>query len=116
DILETPVSPTGAPVFWSEPNKPFDKAFLNQTIVEEALAAVEAKAPLNLYYDVKNTDRSIGARLSGEIAKRYGNAGVAGSPICLNLNGTAGQSLGVWNAGGVNIKLTGDANDYVGKG
>ena len=60
--------------------------------------------------------RSIGARLSGEIAKRYGNAGMVETPIRLNLKGVAGQSLGVWNAGGLDIYLEGDANDYVGKG
>merc|ERR1711991_741253 len=58
----------------------------------------------------------IGASLSGEIAKRYGNHGFSKTPVKLYLNGTAGQSLGVWNAGGVEIYLTGDANDYVGKG
>jgi glutamate synthase (NADPH/NADH) large chain len=60
--------------------------------------------------------RSIGARISGEIAKRYGHAGLAHAPITLNLTGTAGQSFGVWNAAGLNINLVGDANDYVGKG
>ena len=69
-----------------------------------------------LTYEVGNCDRSIGARLSGEIAKRYGNTGMAESPIRLNLKGVAGQSLGVWNAGGLEIYLEGDANDYVGKG
>ncbi|MBW3697109.1 glutamate synthase large subunit [Vibrio sp. T187] len=115
-ILETPVSPAGHPVYWTEPNAPFDKAELNQKILDDALSAIESKQAANLYYDVINTDRSIGARISGEIAKRYGNQGMAGSPIKLNLNGTAGQSFGVWNAGGVELYLTGDANDYVGKG
>jgi glutamate synthase (NADPH/NADH) large chain len=116
DILEQPISPQGHPSFWSEPNTPFDKAQLNQTIIEDALAAVEAKQSLSLYYNVKNTDRSIGARLSGEIAQRYGNQGIVTSPIKIYLDGTAGQSFGVWNAGGVELYLTGDANDYVGKG
>jgi glutamate synthase (NADPH/NADH) large chain len=67
-------------------------------------------------YDIKNFNRSIGANLSGEIAKLYGNYGLKKNPITLQLKGTAGQSLGVWNADGLNISLTGDANDYVGKG
>ncbi|MDH5571823.1 MAG: glutamate synthase large subunit, partial [Gammaproteobacteria bacterium] len=54
--------------------------------------------------------------LSGEIAVRYGNYGMEETPITLRLNGTAGQSFGVWNAGGLHMYLTGDANDYVGKG
>ncbi|MDW6093723.1 glutamate synthase large subunit [Vibrio rhizosphaerae] len=115
-ILEAPVSPAGHALFCTEPNKPFDKAHLNQKIVEDALAAVESQQPLNLYYDIINTDRSVGARLSGEIAKRHGNQGLAASPIRLHFEGTAGQSFGVWNAGGLELYLTGDANDYVGKG
>ncbi|MDP2573875.1 glutamate synthase large subunit [Vibrio penaeicida] len=115
-ILEKPISPQGHPVSWTEPNTPFDNAALNQKIISDAMAAVEAKQSANFYYDVINTDRSVGARLSGEIAKRYGNQGMATQPIKLFLNGTAGQSFGVWNAGGVELYLTGDANDYVGKG
>lgn len=61
DILEAPVSPMGHQLFWSEPNKPFDGAELNQHIVTDALQAVIDRTSLNLYYDVKNTDRSIGA-------------------------------------------------------
>ncbi|MBL4743482.1 MAG: glutamate synthase large subunit, partial [Cycloclasticus sp.] len=67
-------------------------------------------------YAVSNCDRSIGARLSGEIARRHGNQGMASAPIELRLSGVAGQSLGAWNAGGLDIYLDGDANDYVGKG
>ena len=114
-ILEAPVSPQGLPLSCTEPNTPFDKGVLNQKIVEDAIDAVEKQQSIELYYDVINTDRSVGARLSGEIAKRYGNAGLAGSPIKVVLDGTAGQSFGVWNAGGVELYLTGDANDYVGK-
>lgn len=115
-ILEAPVSPEGHPLFWTEPNAPFDKAQLNQQILDDAIDAIEKRQSTNLYYNVINTDRSIGARISGEIAKRYGNQGMAGSPIKLYLDGTAGQSFAVWNAGGVELYLTGDANDYVGKG
>ncbi|USD60934.1 glutamate synthase large subunit [Vibrio sp. SCSIO 43140] len=115
-ILETPVSPLSHPLYWTEPNQPFDKAELNQKIIEETEATVESRAGGSFYFDVRNTDRSVGARLSGSVAKRYGNQGMATSPIKLYLDGTAGQSLGVWNAGGVEIYLTGDANDYVGKG
>lgn len=115
-ILEKPVSADNHPMFWTEPNAPFDKAELNQKIIDDAQQAIENKESTTLFYDVLNTDRSIGARLSGEIAKRYGNQGMAASPIKLQLQGTAGQSFGVWNAGGVELYLTGDANDYVGKG
>ncbi|OCH53140.1 glutamate synthase large subunit [Vibrio cyclitrophicus] len=115
-ILEAPVSTEGHPLFWTEPNAPFDKAQLNQQILDDVIDAIEKRQSTSLYYNVINTDRSIGARISGEIAKRYGNQGMAGSPIKLYLDGTAGQSFAVWNAGGVELYLTGDANDYVGKG
>ena len=58
----------------------------------------------------------MGARLSGEIVKRHGNQGMAADPVKVHFNGTAGQSFGVWNAGGLEMILTGDANDYVGRG
>ena len=97
-------------------NEPFDKGELAERMVKDALDAIENKAGGEFSYTVRNTDRSIGARLSGEIATRYGNLGMEDSPITLKLNGTAGQSFGVWNAGGLNMSLEGDANDYVGKG
>ena len=85
-------------------------------MVEQTLPSIEAQTGGSFDFNVGNCDRSIGARLSGEIAKRYGNTGMSQSPIRLNLKGVAGQSLGVWNAGGLEIYLEGDANDYVGKG
>ena len=97
-------------------NEPFDKGELAEQMVADALSAIESKSGGSFRYTVRNTDRSIGARLSGEIAKRHGNHGMNDAPIELKLNGTSGQSFGVWNAGGLHMTLEGDANDYVGKG
>jgi len=97
-------------------NEPFDQAGLAEKMVADMLANIDAKSGGDFEYKVTNCDRSIGARLSGEIAKRHGNQGMAEKPLNLSLNGTAGQSFGVWNAGGLNMNLEGDANDYVGKG
>ncbi|RUP40354.1 MAG: glutamate synthase large subunit [Acinetobacter sp.] len=97
-------------------NAPFDKGILAEKMVAEMLPAIEAGTGGSFNFTVGNCDRSIGARISGEIARRYGNLGMENSPVVMNLIGTAGQSLGVWNAGGLHIKLEGDANDYVGKG
>ena len=97
-------------------NEPFDKGLLAERMVSDMLGAIESKSGGAFEYQVSNCDRSIGARLSGEIASRYGNKGMQDKPLTLNLQGVAGQSLGVWNAGGLNIYLKGDANDYVGKG
>ena len=99
-----------------ERNEPFDLGRLAERMVSDTLAAIEAKQGGSFSYVVTNCDRSIGARLSGEIAKRHGNQGMSGAPIHLSLTGTAGQSFGVWNAGGLHMELEGDANDYVGKG
>ena len=97
-------------------NDPFDKAILAKKILRDAMPYIRKKQKKSFSYKVKNFNRSIGANLSGEIAKLYGNYGLKKNPITLYLEGTAGQSLGVWNADGVNIVLTGDSNDYVGKG
>ncbi|MBA1146717.1 glutamate synthase large subunit [Ectothiorhodospiraceae bacterium WFHF3C12] len=99
-----------------ERNEPFDKGELAEEMVADCLPAIEKKTGGEFHYRVQNNNRSIGARLSGEIAKRHGNQGMAGDPIVLRLTGTAGQSFGVWNAGGLHLHLEGDANDYVGKG
>ena len=99
-----------------ERNPAFDKGELAEQMVADCLAAIESGKGGEFTYTVGNCDRSIGARLSGEIAKRHGNHGMNDNPIQLNLTGTAGQSFGVWNAGGLNMHLEGDANDYVGKG
>ncbi|HVJ39445.1 MAG TPA: glutamate synthase large subunit [Stenotrophomonas sp.] len=65
---------------------------------------------------IHNTDRSIGARLSGAIARVHGNHGMEDAPLNLRFRGTAGQSFGAFNAGGLQLELEGEANDYVGKG
>lgn len=97
-------------------NEPFDQAGLAERMVADMLPAIEAKSGGQFEYRVTNCDRSIGARLSGEIAKRHGNQGMSAVPLEVTLTGTAGQSFGVWNAGGLHMNLEGDANDYVGKG
>jgi len=97
-------------------NEPFDKGELAEQMITDMNEAIINKSGGEFSYDVFNTSRSIGARVSGQIAKHHGNQGMSDTPVTLNLSGSAGQSLGVWNAGGLHIKLTGDANDYVGKG
>ena len=67
-------------------------------------------------YPIRNTDRSIGTRLSGRIARLHGNHGMHGAPIDLHFDGTAGQSFGAFLAKGVWLDIIGDTNDYCGKG
>ena len=97
-------------------NTPFDKGELAEKIVAALLPAIEGRLGGIYNFDITNCDRSIGARVSGEIAKRWGNRDMADQPIRIYFKGVAGQSFGVWNAGGLDLYLEGDANDYVGKG
>ena len=99
-----------------ERNQPFDQGILAERMVAAILPAIEKRSGGVFEFKVGNCDRSLGARLSGEIARRYGDLGMQSTPIELRLTGTAGQSFGVWNAGGLHMHLEGDANDYVGKG
>ncbi len=97
-------------------NPPLDEGAMARQMVADMLPAIEAQSGGEFEYTIGNCDRSIGARLSGEIARRYGNQGMADTPVTVHLKGSAGQSFGVWNAGGLHMILDGDANDYVGKG
>ncbi len=105
------------PQYCIEPhNQPFDKGELAEQMVRDCRQAIDSREGGEFSYRLKNTDRSIGARLSGEIARAHGDEGMGDNPIVLRLTGTAGQSLGVWNAKGLHMYLRGDANDYVCKG
>jgi glutamate synthase (NADPH) large chain len=97
-------------------NPPFDEGLLNERMVADCGKAIEERRGGTFFYEVKNFHRSIGARLSGEIARRYGNLGLEADPVVIRMKGSAGQSFGVWNVGGLHLYLEGDANDYVGKG
>ncbi|KDN13315.1 Glutamate synthase [NADPH] large chain [Snodgrassella communis] len=115
-LLYSPKVPDGSSRYCTQTNPPFDSGRLNRIIMQDIGDAVQSGADVDLSYDINNTDRSVGATLSGQIAAAYGNRGHAPQRFDIYLNGTAGQSFGVWLAGTVNLYLTGDANDYVGKG
>jgi len=97
-------------------NEPFDKGELAEAMLTATEKAIENRTGGRFHFDVRNFNRSIGGRLSGAIARRWGNHGMVDAPLELHLTGTAGQSFGVWNVSGLNMTLFGDANDYVGKG
>ena len=102
--------------YWTERQKhPIDDV-LDRKLIEKAMPALEAKQPVVFDVDIKNVDRSAGAMLSGELAKRYGHKGLKDDTIHVTLNGTAGQSFGAFLARGITFDLVGDGNDYVGKG
>jgi glutamate synthase (NADPH/NADH) large chain len=89
---------------------------IDHELAEAARDALERRRPVVLDRTIRNLNRSTGAMLSGRIAERYGHEGLPPETIRVNFTGTAGQSLGAWLAHGVTLDLTGDANDYVGKG
>ena len=97
-------------------NHPHDKGLMNARIVSDLAQALEGPESAEVHYDISNFDRSVGAGLAGEIARRYGRDGLNGAVYDINFSGSAGQSFGVWITTGMHLRLYGDANDYVGKG
>jgi glutamate synthase (NADPH/NADH) large chain len=89
---------------------------LDRKLIELAREAIEEKKPVKLDLPIRNLNRTAGAMLSGEIAKRYGHAGLPEDTIWVSFKGSAGQSFGAWLAHGVTLDLVGEGNDYVGKG
>jgi glutamate synthase (NADPH/NADH) large chain len=89
---------------------------LDNKLIAFAKPALENRKPVMEDVKIKNVDRSTGAMLSGEIAKRYGHTGLPEDTIWLTLHGTAGQAFGAWAARGLTLDLVGEGNDYVGKG
>ncbi|MBL71152.1 MAG: glutamate synthase large subunit [Rhodobiaceae bacterium] len=96
-------------------NHPIDD-ILDRKLIAEAMPALDNKTPVQIETAISNIDRSAGTMLSGELALRYGHAGLADDTISVKLRGTAGQSFGTFLARGVSFELEGEANDYVGKG
>ncbi|PQJ29126.1 glutamate synthase large subunit [Rubritalea profundi] len=119
----TPVSEI-ARICKQDRNDGIDKPALDLQILKDLYAKIGSedlsvlmdRAPVNLSYNVVNTDRNIGTRLSGRVAEVFENRGLPAGSINLTINGSAGQSFGTFLAGGVTLDLIGEGNDYVGKG
>ena len=113
----TPADPTGTqPRYHLQERNNRDDIPLDDRILVEAEEAIERKTSVQLSYSIRNTHRTVGAKLSGEIARRYGDAGLPDRTIQCHFEGSAGQSFGAFCISGVQFVLTGEANDYVGKG
>ncbi|MCC7154397.1 MAG: glutamate synthase large subunit [Bryobacterales bacterium] len=89
---------------------------LDYKLIDHAKDAIEYRVPVEFKLPIKNVHRTVGAMLSGEIARRYGSAGLEDDTIQFHFTGSAGQSFGAFLSKGVTLSLEGDANDYVGKG
>jgi len=92
-----------------------DKA-LDHQLIAKAAPALSGGQPVNFESPIRNVNRTVGAMLSGEVARKYGHAGLAEDTISVKFKGIAGQSFGAFLARGVSFELSGSGNDYVGKG
>ncbi|MFT4026405.1 MAG: glutamate synthase large subunit [Novosphingobium sp.] len=106
----------GPSLNWTQRQDHGLEAALDQDLIAASAIALESKQAVVIERKVINVNRTVGAMLSGEVAKKYGHAGLPDNTISVRLTGVAGQSFGAFLAHGVTLDLTGDANDYVGKG
>ena len=97
-------------------DRPETEVPLDETLYRDAEAAISSGTPLVKRYTITNRERSVGARLAGEVARVYGDAGLPAATVQAHFTGVAGQAFGVFNISGVQLTLTGEAQDYVGKG
>ena len=115
-ILYQPVPKPGVAIYNCETqDHQLDKA-LDQALISAAMPALEHGEPVQIDKPIRNVNRTVGAMLSGEVARKYGHAGLPEDTIAINATGNAGQSFGAFLSRGISLTLTGDANDYVGKG
>jgi glutamate synthase (NADPH/NADH) large chain len=115
-LFTKPEVPAEVAIFNSEEQDHKIGNILDRKLIAQSQAALDNRTPAHMSFPIKNVDRTVGAMLSGEIAKRYGHDGLPHDTIVARFKGTAGQSFGAFLARGVTFELHGDANDYVGKG
>ncbi|CAH0497882.1 glutamate synthase large subunit [Novosphingobium sp. CECT 9465] len=106
----------GTTLNWSGTQDHGLEAALDQDLIKSSAAALESGQAVRLERSVINVNRTVGAMLSGEIARKYGHKGLPDNTVHVSFKGVAGQSFGAFLAHGVTLDLVGDANDYVGKG
>ena len=115
-LFYKPEAPAGVSISHTETQDHKIHDIVDRRLITQSQAALDRGAPVRIVTTIKNTDRTAGAMLSGEVAKRYGHVGLPDDTIHVKFTGTAGQSFGAWLANGVTFELEGEANDYVGKG
>ncbi|MBI2307206.1 MAG: glutamate synthase large subunit [Rhodocyclales bacterium] len=115
-IFHQPAVPASVPRLHAETQDHGLAKALDLKFIELAKPALEKGEKVTIELPIKNVNRTAGTMLSGEVAKRYGHAGLPDGTIHVKLTGTAGQSFGAFLAKGVTLELAGEGNDYVGKG
>ena len=116
DLSAILAEPAGDDRYKTEPQTHEIDESLDWDLIAEAESAIETGEPVHIDREISTVDRAVGATLSNEISKRHGIDGLAEDTIRVDFGGTAGQSFGAFLQDGVTMKLTGTANDYVGKG
>ncbi len=115
-VFHLPEMPASEPRFQVEEQDHGLEKALDHKLIAQARSALEKAERVSFISPIKNVNRTVGAMLSGEVAKRYGHEGLADDTIHIQLHGTAGQSFGAFLANGITFDLVGEGNDYVGKG
>jgi glutamate synthase (NADPH/NADH) large chain len=115
-LLHQPKPKAGVAIHHCEKQDHHLHTALDNDLIKAAQPAILSGQPVRLDRPIRNVDRTVGAMLSGQIARHHGHAGLPEDTIAIRFAGTAGQSFGAFAARGVSLELTGDANDYVGKG
>ena len=115
-VLAKPEAASGVATHNSERQDHKLEKILDRRLIEKAQPALTERQPVRIDLPIRNIDRTTGAMLSGQVAKRFGHDGLPDSTISVTFRGTAGQSFGAFLANGVAFELIGEANDYTGKG
>ena len=115
-VLHQPQRKPGVAIHHCETQNHGLESALDHDLIAASMPSIEHGQPVRLERTVRNVDRTVGAMLSGEVARRHGHAGLPEDTIAIRFTGTAGQSFGAFLARGVALELVGDSNDYVGKG
>ncbi|HWX01222.1 glutamate synthase-related protein, partial [Collimonas sp.] len=115
-IFYQPALPEGGVYYHTEEQDHGLAKALDHKLIAQAKAALDKGERVSFISPIRNLNRTVGAMLSGEVAKKYGHEGLPDDTIHIQLQGTAGQSAGAFLAHGVTLDLVGEGNDYVGKG
>jgi glutamate synthase domain-containing protein 3 len=115
-VFLKPELPPGSAYRCTVGQEPFVKSQIDDNMIDNSKPALQRKEPVRLFTQIRNSDRSVGAKLSAIVSKQYGSKGLPEETIHCRFVGVAGQSFGAFLAPGITFELEGEANDYVGKG
>ncbi|MCC5813204.1 MAG: glutamate synthase large subunit, partial [Leptospira sp.] len=115
-ILHKPIAIFPTDLYRTKEQKHGLEEQIDNEMIRKSIAAIDHRQPVRFPMEVVNVDRTVGAMLSGEVAKKYGSEGLDEDTIQVDFSGTAGQSFGAFLSKGITFRITGQVNDYVGKG